>query len=139
VAFREGLPVSHDFMFWESAEPLENEEASEIYTSFIGGGDCEKVEPSAKIALLAQEIQTRWPVPDRGREDDWPLAAPTSLSAKYLGICLVSSRLWDVWPMLGQLAELHGLVMYDPQQHHVFLPRKLSQKRTRIRAKKKRP
>ena len=54
-------------------------------------------------------------------------------------ICLVPSRLWDVWPTLGRLAKEHELVMYDPQQRHVFLPSRLSRARTRVRARKKRP
>jgi hypothetical protein len=38
---------------------------------------------------------------------------------------------------LGQLAQQHELVLYDPQQQGVFLPRRLSRKRTRLRAQRK--
>ena len=53
---------------------------------------------------------------------------PSDLDAAGLGflICLVPSRLWHVWPALGQFAKDHELVMYDPQQQHVFLPPRLS-------------
>jgi hypothetical protein len=61
------------------------------------------------------------------------------VSESYVIVAIVPSRLWEVWPALGEFAKEHELVMYDPQQEHVFLPPKLSRKRTRSRAKKKRP
>jgi len=88
--------------------------------------------------LLAKDIESRWPLPAQGHEDDWPLAAPCEVAATHLVVNTVPSRLWDVWPALAQLAKQYELVMYDPQQSQVFLPRRLSQKRTRERAKKKR-
>jgi hypothetical protein len=131
--------MSHDFAFWDSDEPLESEEAEAIYSDISRNGTSEKAKPSAKVAILAETIRSRWPSPDRGREDEWPLAAPLEVSESHLMICLVPSRVWDVWPTLGQLAKEYELVMYDPQQRHVFLPSRLSQARTRVRAKKKRP
>jgi hypothetical protein len=131
--------MSHDFAFWESKMPLENEEAGEIYASLIENGISDKVGPSAKIASLAEEITSRWPKPSRGREDESPWAAPVDVSESHVVVYIVPSRLWDIWPALGALAKQYELVMYDPQQSHVFLPKRLSQKRTRERAKKKKP
>ncbi len=131
--------MSHDFAFWDGDEPLESDEAGEIYTALCEHGTSPRIRPSPKIALLTREIETRWPVPPPGREDDWPLAAPPDVSESHLIVCLVPSRLWDVWPTLGQVAKDHELVMYDPQQQHVFLPPRLSRKRTRARAKRHRP
>lgn len=125
--------MSHDFAFWESDEPLESDEAGEIYAALAKAGTSPRVRPSPKIALLAREIESRWPVPGLGLEDDWPLASPPDMSEAYLIVCLVPSRLWDVWPALGQFAKEHELVMYDPQQQHVFLPPRLSRKRTRAK------
>jgi hypothetical protein len=130
--------VSHDFAFWDSDCPLENEEAGEVFKSIIDDLADERIKPSAKIALLANEIESRWPMPGRGSDDEWPLASPPDVSPFHLLIHIVPSHLWDVWPALGQLAQHYELVMYDPQQGHVFLPRRLSSKRTRVRAKKKR-
>jgi hypothetical protein len=131
--------MSHDFAFWDSDEPLESNEAGEIYAALAERGDSARVGPSPRIALLAREIASRWPVPGPGREDEWPLASPPDVSDSHVIVCLVPSRLWDVWPVLGQLAKEHELVMYDPQQQHVFLPPKLSRKRTRARSRKNRP
>jgi hypothetical protein len=131
--------MSHDFAFWQSDEPLESDEAGEIYAALVETGFSERVRPSPVIALLAHEIESRWPMPGPGQEDQWPLAAGVEVSKSHLIVCLVPSRLMDVWPMLGQFAKEHELVMYDPQQQHVFLPLRLSRKRTRARAKKKRP
>src|SRR5262245_46059882 len=122
--------MSRDFAFWDSDEPLEDDEAGEIYTALADNGVSQRVKPSSKIALLAREIAARWPVPGPGREDDWPLAAPPDVSDSHLIICLAPSRLWDIWPALGQFAKEHELVMYDPQQQQVFLPPRLSRKRT---------
>ncbi len=129
--------MSHDFAFWDSDEPLENDEAADIYAALLEKGACARAKPSAKIAQLAEQIATHWPDPDPGLEDDWPLAAPSEVSDSHLVICIVPSRRWDVWPIVGELARQLELVMYDPQQENVFLPRRLSQKRTRLRAKKK--
>ena len=129
--------MSHDFAFWESKAPLENEEAGEIYDSLIENGSSDKVAPSAKIASLAEEITSRWPTPARGHEDQSPWAAPIDVSKSHLVVYIVPSRLWDIWPTLDSLAKQFELVMYDPQQSQVFLPKRLSQKRTRERAQKK--
>ena len=130
--------MSHDFAFWDADEPLESDEAGEVYAALAEHGASDRVRPSSKIALLAREIETRWPVPSSGREDEWPLAAPPDVSEGHLILSIVQSRLWDVWPALGEFAKTHELVMYDPQQSHVFLPPHLSRKRTRARAKTKR-
>jgi hypothetical protein len=127
--------MSHDFAFWDSDEPLESEAAAEIYAALIEAGISPRVRPSDKIALLARDIASRWPLPEPGLEEDWPLASPPDVSETHLIVCIASSRLWDVWPKLGEFAKAHELVMYDPQQNHVFLPPLLSRKRTRERAK----
>jgi hypothetical protein len=129
--------MSHDFAFWDTDEPLESHEAGEVYAALAERGTSNRVRPSPKIALLAREIETRWPAPRSGREDEWPLAAPPDVSEGHLIVCIVPSRLWDVWPALGEFAKTHELVMYDPQQSHVFLPPSLARKRTRARAKAK--
>lgn len=131
--------MSHDFAFWESDDPLENEEAGEIFKSLIEECADERVKPSDKIALLANEIEFRWPMPRRAPEDEWPLASPSDVSPVHLLVHIAPSRLWDVWPILGELAQQYELIMYDPQQEQVFLPRRLSRKRSRARAKRKRP
>ena len=130
--------MSHDFAFWDTDAPLENEEAEAIYLELCRIGASPGTRPSEKIATLARAIETHWPTPDPGREDEWPLAAPPEVSDSHLIICLVPSRLWDVWPTLGDIAKAQELVMYDPQQQNVFLPTRLSRARTRVRAKKKR-
>jgi hypothetical protein len=133
--------MSHDFAFWYSDEPLENDEAGEIYASLLERDASDRAKPSDWIAQLAEQITSQWPAPGPGHEDDWPLAAPIDVSELHVVICIVPSRLWDVWPIVGEFAKQLELVMYDPQQENVFLPRRLSQKRTRLRArnKKKRP
>lgn len=131
--------MSHDFAFWHSDEPLESDEAGKIYAALAETGVSERVCASPKIALLAREIKVRWPMPSPGDEDDWPLASPPDVFESHLIAYLVPSCLWDVWPALGQFAKEHELVIYDPQQQHVFLPPKLSRKRTKARAKKKLP
>jgi hypothetical protein len=76
--------MSYDFAFWNSEELLESDEAGEIYSALVQNRVSERVKPSTKIALLAQEIKSRWPVPGRGQEDDWPLAAPLDVSEAHL-------------------------------------------------------
>lgn len=130
--------MSVDFAFWDSDEPLEDHEAGEINVALAEHGASARVRPSPTITLLAALITDRWPVPTAGLEDDWPLASPPDVSAGHLIVCIVPSRLWDVWPVIGEFAKVHELVMYDPQQRHVFLPPRLSRERTRARAKAKR-
>ena len=129
--------MSHDFAFWKSDELLESDEAGEIYAALAETGSSPRVRASPKIALLAREIESRWPAPSPGQEDGWPLASPPDVSAAHLIVCVAPSRLWDVWPVLGEFAKAHELVLYDPQQSYVFLPPRLSRERTRARAKAK--
>ena len=72
--------MSHDFVFWESNEPLESEEAGTIATSLLRHGKSDRARPSDKIAILAKEVLFRWPMPGPGREDDWPLASPPDVT-----------------------------------------------------------
>jgi hypothetical protein len=135
--FRKNV-ISVDFAFWESNRPLEDDEAEEIYLALTDTGRHPKVAATGKIAVMVDAIYARWPMPAKGNEDDWPFASPLDVSESHLIVCISSSRLWDVWPFVGDLAKQHELVMFDPQQECVFLPKRLSQKRTRERAKKKR-
>ena len=66
--------MSHDFAFWDSDEPIESEEAEAIYSDISRNGISEKTRPSAKIAILAREIQSGWPHPiEAGRTNGlWP-------------------------------------------------------------------
>lgn len=130
--------MSVDYAFWESTEPLENEEAGQIYVDLLEGRGSDRVQPSPKIALLARRIESLWPTPAPGEEDDWVFASPHDEAEKYLAVAMVPSRAWNEWWVLRDLAHEYELVMYDPQIEHVYLPRRLSQKRTRARAKKKR-
>ena len=138
VASSGGTGMSVDFAFWESNQPLEDDEAGEIYVALAESSRHPQVKPCAKIASMAEAIRRRWPMPATGNEDDWPLASPLDVSESHLIVCISPSKLWDVWPFIGEFAKQNELVMYDPQYDHVFLPKKLSQKRTRERAKRKR-
>lgn len=130
--------MSYDLCLWYTDQPLEDEEAGRIYAQLVENEQSEDAHPSDRIAPLAKELQARWPDPPPGREDDSPWSAPVDVSPSHLLVSIMPSRLWDVWPILGELARQNELVMYDPQQQCVFLPPRLSQKRTRARAKRKR-
>lgn len=138
MTFREEEAMSYDFALWESHEPLEDEDAGRIYAGLIKAGQSDGVQASDKIVRVANELTGRWPDPPAGREDESPWSAPIEASPSHLIVAIVPSRLWDVWPVLGELAKQHELVMYDPQQQAVFLPPRLSRKRTRVRAQRKR-
>jgi hypothetical protein len=129
--------MSYDFALWEIREPLEDAEAGRVYGELIETGRSDSIQASDKIGIVASELQTHWPPPPAGREDESPWSAPMDVSPSHLIVTIVPSRLWDIWPVLGQLAKEHELVMYDPQQQAVFLPPRLSKQRTRLRAKRK--
>lgn len=129
--------MSHDFALWESNEPLEDAEALAIYLDLMNNGCSPTVLPCAHIALVAAELRARWPDADGSNVDECPWASPIDVSDAHLAVALVPSRLWDVWPFLGDLAKRYNLVMFDPQQEHVFLPAALSRMRTRKRAREK--
>ncbi len=129
--------MSVDYAIWESEEPLEDDEAGAIYHSLMETGSSDRAKPSPKITQLAEEINSQWPDPGPGREDEWPFASPVEVSDSHVVICVVPSRDSDVTPIVARRARELELVWYDPQQQGVFLPRRLSQKRTRLRAKRK--
>ncbi len=132
------MPVSYDFAMWNGDEPLESEEAAVIYEELVEHGASSRVKPTPNIALLHTELKKLFPEPRRGKEDDWPLAAPPDVGAGHVIVSVSQSRLQEVWTIIGELAGKYDLTWYDPQQEHVQLPAKLSQKRTRLRAKRRR-
>lgn len=130
--------MSVDMIFWESEEPLEDEDGDEIYARIMNSQSDDRIVASTKLAEMAREIERRWPMPANDDDaDEWPFAANVELSDCQLQVCLVPSRQFEVGSEIARLGARLELVHYDPQQEAVFLPTRLSRKRTRVRAKKK--
>src|SRR5581483_928194 len=97
--------MSHDFALWASDDPLENEEAHKIYLALAESGKCDAIKPSPKIAALLQDLVAKWPELNASNVDQSPWASPFATSDSHAIVAIAPSRVWDVWPFLGDLAK----------------------------------
>ncbi len=122
--------MSFDLGVWHSDAPLSDQEAGEIYVRlcehwpFLGG-------ESRFVAAFYDELTERWPeidaVPDE--EIDSVRHCPWSCALNRSGMAVVMSCVWpmaeEVAAFVANLAEKHGLVLFDPQTGTLLLPERL--------------
>ena len=133
--------MSFDIAIWASEDSLEDEDAEKIYQELAKTGKSGALSPSPKIAVLIEELSARWPELssyDDASIDESPWMSNFDKSDSHLIVTFSQSRLYDVWPFLDSLAKKHELILYIPvASYGVYLPPRLSRKRTRLRAKRK--
>jgi hypothetical protein len=127
--------VSYDFAVWASDLPLEDDEACAIYQRLVEG-DSSGLPRAPALETVQQALFRSWPA-DAKDPDTVPWASKHASDGAYLIVTVVPSRMPEIFRAIGGLTKEHGLVLYDPQQNAVFLPRRLSRARTRLRAKRR--
>ena len=110
--------MTFDLGIWDADRPPEVKEAQRRYEQLSRGEDPAQV-PSSGIDALLQECSTRW----KGGDD-----APFSTKRTATGLLVrirpaEATALYAEW---SQMAERHGLVLYDPQSGIVSIPGRLS-------------
>lgn len=89
--------MSHDFAFWMSGDPLEDEDARQIYVQLAEKGAHPQVSPSASVAAMYRDVVSLSPELSDENVDDSPWASKLDVAPTHLIVAIVPSRLWDVW------------------------------------------
>ena len=113
--------MSFTLAVWDAPRPPTVAEAAERHEQLRRGGDEAGLSP--RITAFVEECERRWPGPaDGGPWATWPLRRqPTGLLAD-----IRPEAAAEMFAELGEMAERHGVVVYDPQSGVVKIPSRLS-------------
>ena len=120
--------MSFDLGVWDAERPPRVAEAEARYEQLCEGSDPAEA-PSARVTAFVEECERRWPGGDDDGFDEspwasWPLTGqrtPTGLVAN-----IVPGAATEMFGEWAEMAERHGLVLYDPQSGVVKIPSRLS-------------
>ena len=113
--------MSFALAVWDASRPPTVAEAAERHERLCRGGD--EAGPSSRITAFVEECERRWPgSAEGGPWATWPLRRqPTGYLAD-----IRPEAAAEMFAELGEMAERHGVVLYDPQSGVVKIPSRLS-------------
>jgi hypothetical protein len=122
--------MSFDLGVWKSEAPLTHEQAAGIYVNLCENWPYLEGE-SRSVGTFYDELTRRWPELDTVPEEqiDNMQYCPWSSALSRSGMAVVMSCVWsisdEVAAFVKELANKHGLVLFDPQSGSVVLPEHL--------------
>ncbi len=116
--------MSMTLILWKAPVVDDPDEAQALLETWYETGDDSAFEPSADIALVADQLRSRWPDSyEVEPPDDCPWAdMPFEQSDQLLAIHVRWGADDAAVAAIYVLARKHELVLYDPQGADVFLP-----------------
>jgi hypothetical protein len=113
--------VGFDLGVWDADKPPRVAEAHRRYEQLTRGED-PAATPSPRVDAFAEECRRRWPGEQGGA------AGPVSTTRTPSGLLAhiepdEAAMLFGAW---AEMAERHGVVMFDPQSGIVVIPSRLS-------------
>jgi len=120
--------VSFDLGVWDTDRPPRTGEAERRYEQLCEGQD-PAGNPSPRVTAFVEECGRRWPGETDEDSDEspwasWPLTSPRTTSGFVANIRPgAAAGMFGEW---AEMAERHGLVLYDPQSGVVKIPSRLS-------------
>ena len=113
--------MSFVLAIWDAAKPPRVAEVVERHERLCCGGD--PAEASPRITAFVEECERRWPgEAAAGPWARWPLRRqPTGYLAD-----IRDEAATEMFGELAEMAERHGVVLYDPQSGVVKIPSRLS-------------
>lgn len=118
--------MSYTFAVWDGQKPESATAAVEtlerLDQEYPSGSD---VEPTEGIALFLRDLLARWPdiSDEAGEASPWadgPLRGNASGPVLLIGV--VYSQLQEATDFLVEMAQIHDLVLFDPQEDVVLSP-----------------
>jgi hypothetical protein len=120
--------MSYDIALWHEDHPVTTDAAGDYYRR-LAEDEALTIAPCADIdafiADLTAQFPTREDTPDKDI-DSCPWNCEFERSAGHVVICIASSRLEEVMPLIGELAARHDLVCYNPQWPAVTYPPRIA-------------
>lgn len=108
--------MSYDLAVWVGQRPDSDEAAADEYERRADASEADESAPGAAVTAFVAGLLERWP---EGRDDDVWAMEPVLEDQGGDFLCLtmtVSDHLDDIVERAAELAETHGLVLYDPQR-----------------------
>ena len=108
---------------WSGEDPPTHQDAARQYAAFL-----ERKQPAVfneAVYTFYTELIRYYPNPDLVAEEDQdscPWVSATEASGDFVQMVLKWERYAEVFPLVLQLAEKHGLVCFDPQNSNMHLP-----------------
>ena len=112
---------------WSSESALSDKSAAQRYAALFEGNDIPTGFDAAIYAFCSQ-LTSRYPDIETVAEeelDSCPWACALEISGIHVIMALRKDKYTDVFPLVLELADQHGLVCFDPQNTKVHLPSRL--------------
>jgi len=111
--------VTYNIAVWEADRPATNAAADQAFWELLDQMHSRSEPPTEKIRAYVESLLDLWPdiTDERGDDSPWadgPLMNNANGNAIYFS--LVFSMAEEASGVVGQLAQQHGLVCYDPQE-----------------------
>jgi hypothetical protein len=120
------LGMSSNFRLgvWRSEIPLSNTAAAKQYAALSEGPEDSIGFDSAVYAFHSQltDLYPRLDMLSESDEERSPWGSSPEFSGVYVSIALRPTHYAEVFPMILRIAEVNGLVCFDPQNVKVHLP-----------------
>jgi hypothetical protein len=115
--------VSYDLAVWHSDTPLTAGQARQTYLALAATGNAAAAHPD--VAAFYDELTGQYPeidsLPD-DQVDGCPWSAALTVAGNGVLMCLRWSAANEVGPEVYDLADAHGLVVFNPQSGRVHNP-----------------
>lgn len=116
--------MSFDLAVMNVEKKISSEEATEIYNKLCDG-EYDVLKPSERIDSFYQELVEKYPDVESYSDDDID-DCPWSVELDVSDGAVVMSMVWsaadEIPSFVTNLAEKHGLALYDPQDGSIYLP-----------------
>lgn len=120
--------MSFDLGVWHSEVSVSSDEASRIYASLCRQEKSPRViTANPAVNAFYQELTEVWPDTQSSKKtNSSPWSCTPQHSEDHVLLSCEWARAEEVFLLVQQLAEKHGLIFFDPQSEEVYLPDHMS-------------
>lgn len=120
--------MSYDLALWHEDRPITTDEACDYYTR-LAEDDSLVINPYAGIDGFVADLTAEFPATEDTPDEDidsCPWSCEFERSPGHVVICMSSSRIEEVLPLIHELAAKHDLVCFNPQWPGVTYPPRIA-------------
>ena len=118
--------MSRKLAVWHSQTSISEKEAADVYQQLY---EQQRIPSLQHVDVYAfyNELIARYPDVDTLTDDASPWASSFDRSGFHVMMFMLEERADEVIPLVLELAEMYGLVCFDPQTKKVHLPSNMRQ------------